>query len=360
MKRVFWLVVVLVFVALGVEAQDIQKWAIMVEKAELHSEPNVSSPIVGYVKRSEGTVIGDLNKDGSWLHVRKSGSGASGWVMSCVSEDPKNADNPYNFDYETCYKINKEFAEGKISQERFAAMLSNLQNYRDVNDGMSDFEEETPNALQGSWIMSPAPAGIMHMIIAILIVGGVIGVLLQKFLAIRLPILSKLHVILLMLGIFEVLFMIHPYGVSGVDQINALILLVVQSLLIRRVVTRSYRYEAARRYAMISLYCMVAAIIIFICRVGVVEFIGMAIDTVVGTILTLAVVVAIGVLVYGFFTAPSSSDSGNSPNELPEVCKFCKHFDRSSNKCYMDINNPKRKNPNHDTCSRFDLWLISP
>ena len=31
--------------------------------------------------------------------------------MSCVSEEPKNADNPYDFDYEAWYKINKEFAE---------------------------------------------------------------------------------------------------------------------------------------------------------------------------------------------------------------------------------------------------------
>ena len=348
----------LICLVFSVNAQNnAGKFAIMVEKAELYSEPNVASPILGSIGKKSGIVWGTYNTDGSWVYICRNSGIQDGWVMSCVCADEAYADNPYGFDYESCYKINKEFAEGKISQERFAKMLSNLQNYRDVNYGMSSFKESYGGVFQGNWIVSPAPTNVMNIIIAILVIGGVIAFALQKFFGIRLPFFSKHHVILLLLGVVEVLFMIHPYGVSGLDQSNALILLLVQLLMIRRVITRSYRYSVARRYAMISLACMAVALIIFICSVGVVEFVTMLIETILGTILTLAIVAVIGILVYGYFTAPASSSAdSNSQDELPQVCKFCKHFDRTSGVCYMDIDNPKRKNPNHDTCSRFDWY----
>ena len=349
------MLLVMVLCTLGVEAQEIQKWAIMVEKAELYSEPSVTSPIVGYVKKSEGTVIGELNRDGSWLHVKKSGSGTSGWVMSCVSVDAAQADNTYGFDYEACYKINKEFAEGKISQDRFAAMLSNLHNNRDVNYGMNRYKEKESGGLEEKWIASSAAVKALKVVIAILILGAIAGYALRRFLGIRLPIVSNISIMLLLLGIVEVLYMIHPYGVGSVDFVNTLIIILVQLLLIRGVVS-SNRFGMARSNAFISLACLVVAIIIYICNVGVVHFIGILFDTVLGSILMVGLLVVIGIIIFGAVTAPASSGSADSPKDLPEVCKFCRHFDRSSGECYMDIDNPQRKNPNHDTCSHFDWY----
>lgn len=355
MKRGVLVLLVMVLCTLGVEAQEIQKWAIMVEKAELYSEPSVTSPIVGYVKKSEGSVIGELNRDGSWLHVKKSGSGASGWVLSCVSVDAAQADNTNGFDYEACYKINKEFAEGKISQERFAAMLNNLHNNRDVNYGMNRYKENESGGLEERWIASSAAVNALNMVIAILVLGAIAGYALRIFLGIRLPIVSNISIMLLLLGIVEVLYMIHPYGVGSVDFVNTLILILVQLLLIRGVVNLN-RHGMARSNAFISLACLVVVIIIYICNVGIVDFIGILVDTVLGSILMVGLLVVIGIIIYGAVTAPASSGSADSPKDLPEVCKFCRHFDRSSGVCYMDIDNPKRKNPNHDTCSRFDWY----
>ena len=355
MRRFVVLVLLFCMVALGIEAQEVQKWAIMVEKAELYSEPNVTSPIKGYVSKSDVAVIGELNKDGSWLHVKRSANGVTGWVMSCVCVDATQANNTYGFDYETCYKINKELAEGKISQERFGAMLTNLQNYRDVNYGMSRFKEDKRGSLQERWIFSAESIDKLNIAIIILILGAAVGYILYRFFGIYITFLNKGHIIALILGIIQVLYVLHPYGVSNFKMINALALIAIQFILIKRGIYFRGLLRV-KPYAIATLGCIAVAAIIYICKVGIVETVSILFESIVGAILNLVILGIIGVIVYGYFTAPSSSSSADSPEELPEVCKFCKHFDRTSGVCYMDIDNPKRKNPNHDTCSRFDWY----
>lgn len=319
---------------------------IMVDKAELHSEPDINSPIVGYVYKSDTPKSCNLNKDGSWAQMQASDAATEGWVMTCVCKEGNN--ESYGFDYETCYKINKEWAKGEISQEVFAEKLSNLQNNLPVDEEVEEFcdiEEDgsMDYAQENSWVSRNF---LIIAIIALWIVSLISFVL---SLSPSARVLKHTGLYILLLGACEILFVLHPDAPTSLRtgrMIEILVLVVGQLLMIAIRVT-SARNAFEKLSMRVGALMLFAAIGIFIYNIGVGNFLWSVVEAIIGIIL----LIIVGAVVVMAIKAPPSKkrkDEGPEENKY-ETCGYCRYFDNGEGFCHYH----RANRSSGDSCGYF-------
>lgn len=317
--------VLLCLVTLSVNAENWKsEWYIMVEKAELHSTPNIDSPIVGNVYKGEKPLSGRMNTDGSWVLMKASDTKNEGWVMSCVCEGSKDSYSYSHFDYETCYQLNKALAKGEISQEEFANKLNNLQNYYAVDeefDEFCDIEEDSTIVYtqETPWI------SLNLLIIAIIVLWLIswVGLFLSFI-----PVIKHTSIYILLLGACEILFVLHPDIPTDLrtGRVIEILVLVVGQLLLLVFQSVSTKNAFDKFSTRIGTLMLLAAIGIFIYRYGITNFFVSLIDAIVGIIL----LIILGAVVRMIIKAPPSIKRKKEEDE-PKVdpyttCRYCRYF----------------------------------
>ena len=336
-------------VTLSVGAKEWQReWYIAVKKAELHRNPDINSPIVGYVYKGEKPLSAGMNKDGSWVLMKTDNTNAEGWVMTCACETSKDSYSYNHFDYETCYEINKALAKGEISQEEFAEMLYKLQNYYSVDEDIEEFcdIEEGDHiyyAQERPWIP------LKYLAIATIALWFVCLISFVLFLAPSTPILKHTGIYILLLGACEILFVLHPEAPTNLrtGRMIEILVLVVGQLLIMALIGASARNTFEKISMRIGALMLLAAIGIFIYNFGVGNFVLSVVEAIIGIIL-LIIVGAIVVMVIK--APPSKPRKKEDKKENPyETCYYCRYFDYSEMECLYW----KGHRSSGDTCDKF-------
>ena len=323
----FLMLVLCCFVAVSAFAS---KMYIMVEKAELHSEPNINSPIVGYVYKSDKPIIGDYNSDGSWVKTTASGSNKSGWVMSCICKEGNN--ESYGFDYETCYAINKALAKGEISQETFAVMLSKLQNSEPDYGGEECYDEldilevdaDTSSSVK-STIEDQAIIICAIIILWLLSIGSFV-------LSLLIPKLRTTGVLLLLLGLCELCYVLLPDSIPNFPVKRMIELVVITGVQLILLILNRFdsRNALEKLIARTTIVMMIASIVIFVWRYGVGNFFVSLVEAVIGIILLVILFAIVRMVIKA---PPSKPQEKKEKEEEEETCSDCRYFDSDYNKC---------------------------
>lgn len=339
--------VMLCLVTLSVNAEKWEsEWYIMVEKAELHSTPDINSPIVGHVYKGEKPLSGRMTTDGSWVLMKASGTKNEGWVMSCVCESSKNSYSYSHFDYETCYQLNKALAKGEISQEEFAKKLYNLQNYYAVDEDFEEFcdiEEDSSivYAQENSWI------SLNVLIIAIIVLWLIswAGLFLSFI-----PVIKHTSIYILLLGVSEILFVLHPDTPTDLlsGRMIEILVLVVGQLLLLAFHGVSAKNTFDKFSARMGVLMLLVAIGIVIYRYGVINVFVSLIEAIIGIIS----IIVMGAIVRMIIKAPPSKPRKNDgTKESPyRKCYYCGYYDGSRGYCERS----KGSTSANSVCSYFD------
>lgn len=278
--------------------------------------------------------------------MQASDAATEGWVMTCVCKEGNN--ESYGFDYETCYKINKEWAKGEISQEVFAEKLSNLQNNLPVDEEVEEFcdvEEDgsMDYAQENSWVSRNF---LIIAIIALWIVSLISFVL---SLSPSARVLKHTGIYILLLGACEILFVLHPDAPTSLRtgrMIEILVLVVGQLLMIAIRVT-SARNAFEKLSMRVGALMLFAAIGIFIYNIGVGNFLWSVVEAIIGIIL----LIIVGAVVVMAIKAPPSKkrkDEGPEENKY-ETCGYCRYFDNGEGFCHYH----RANRSSGDSCGYF-------
>lgn len=337
------LALILSLLSLSVNAQQWQNdWYIMVEKAELFAEPDVESAIVGYVYKSDEPQSLLFNSDGSWAKMKSGGN--TGWVMTCVCQSGNN--KSYGFDYEACYKLNKQLEKGQISQAVFAQKLAELQKNSDFEDCFevdSDYDAADATKSAGLNII-PEKIGVIQLAIAILwiicLVSFILVFALQK---------SKLSgILLLLLGLAELMYVLHPdldTHLSGGRMIEHLVIALSQLIMIVLMIASS-RTSFERGFMSVNGLLLIGIMVVFVSRYGLGAFLLSLLDSIIGIIL----LVIVGAFVVMAIKAPPTKKSKKAPkkeeDDQYEPCRSCRFYINREDHCAY---HNTRKDPD-DSC----------
>ncbi len=347
MKKITYLRFLMVMLCCSIAVSAIaNQMYIMVEKAELHRDPDINSPIVGYVYKSDTPKSCNLNKDGSWAQMKASGTATEGWVMTCVCKEGNN--EPYGFDYETCYELNKAFAKGEITQEEFSKKLYNLQNYYAVDEDIEEFcdveeDESMAYVQENSWV------SLEFLIIAIIALWIVCWISFVLSLSPSARVLKHTGLYILLLGACEILFVLHPDAPTNLrtGRMIEILVLVVGQLFIIALRVSSARNTFEKFCMRVGALMLFAAIGIFIYNFGVGNFVWSVVESVIGIIL----LIIVGAVVVMAIKAPPSKkrkDEGPEENKY-ETCGYCRYFDNGEGFCHYH----RANRSSGDSCGYF-------
>lgn len=329
-KTKLMLALILGLLSLSVNAQQWQNdWYIMVEKAELFAEPDVKSAIVGYVGKSDAPQSLLLNSDGSWAKM-KSGN-TTGWVMTCVCQQGHN--DSYGFDYEACYKLNKQLEKGQISQAVFAKKLAQLQNSSDFEDcsEVDSYDDAADVAENPGLNILPEKIGVIRLAIVILWIICVVSFILAFVL--RKAKLSGL--LLLLLGLAELMYVLHPdlnTHLSGGRMIEHLVIALSQLIMI--VLMRALSRTAFDRgFMSVNGLLLIGVMVVFVSRYGLGAFLLSLLDSIIGIIL----LVIVGAFVVMAIKAPPTKKSKKASKKDEDneygPCRNCRFYINSEDHC---------------------------
>lgn len=332
MKKITYLRFLMVMLCCSIAVSAIaNQMYIMVEKAELHNEPDINSPIVGHVYKSGTPKSCKLNSDGSWAQMKASDTATEGWVMACVCKEGNN--ESYGFDYETCYKINKEWAKGEISQEEFSKKLYNLQNYYAVDEDIEEFCDIEEDA-SIVYAQKNSLISLKFLIIAIIALWLVCLLSFVLSLSPSARILKHTGIYILLLGACEILFVLHPDAPVNLrtGRMIEILVLVAGQLFIIALKRDSARNTFEKISMRIGALMLFAAIGIFIYNYGVGNFVWSVAEAIIGIIL----LIIVGAVVVMVIKAPPSKkrkDEGPEENKY-ETCHYCRYFDNGEGFCH--------------------------
>lgn len=330
--------------SLNVNAQQWQNdWYIMVEKAELFAEPDVNSAIVGYVYKSESPQSLLFNTDGSWAKMNVGNK--TGWVMTCVCQSGHN--DSYGFDYETCYKLNKQLEKGEITQKEFAQKFNELQGNSSDIDECLEADCVSPDAAENTRLnIFPEKIGIVKLAVVILWIICLVSFILVF--ALRKAKLSGL--MLLLLGLAELMYVLHPdldTHLSGGRMIEHLVIALSQLIMIV-LMRASSRTVFEKGFMLVNGLLLLGIMVIFVGRYGLGAFLLSLLDSIVGIIL----LVIVGAFVVMAIKAPPTKKSPKAPKKDEDdygPCRNCRLYVDQESYC---AHHRMRKDPG-DSCEYY-------